>query len=60
MDRFLEGLSPNLRYAVEDKFPSDLASAQIIVIAIEERLLRVGLVTPLSFAMLEEEEANDP
>jgi len=60
MEWFLEGLGPNLRYAVEDKLPSDLAATQRIAIAIEKRLLRVGLVTHLSFDMLEEEEANDP
>ena len=56
MEWFLEGLGPDLRCEVEDKFPIDLEATKATTLTIEERLTRVKKAKSLSFIMLKEEE----
>jgi len=53
---FLDGLDPNMRYVIEDKLPANLAVVKMIIISIEERLIRVRKVRPLTFIIPKEEK----
>jgi len=47
-----------MRYTIEDKLPINLTSMNMIVVAIEEILIQVGKVRPLTFTSLKEDKEN--